>query len=264
MTEVAEPAPSAAPMVYEVPLNERTRLFLRLEFLFAQAAHHLKQPSPWDRRQYLVALLDVLQLLSRSDVRTEVSKELADHIAKLENLLNDPRVDGQRLTNVLDAARKLEQALGPVQAQFAGNLLRDSEFLTGIMNRVGVPGGTAPFDMPAYHHWLHRDAAFQEAQIQNWSRYLELFERCIAFALRLNRQSGDPKDVVATSGNFSLQLVRPYHLARIFLPADSWLYPEISAGRHRVAVRFMQLQEGDLKPVATTRDVPFQLTLCGL
>lgn len=251
-------------MVYEVPLNERTRLFLRLEFLFAQAGHHLKQPTPWDRRQYLVALLDVLQLLSRSDVRTEVSKELVDHITKLEQLLNHPGVDTERLNNVLNAARSLEQALGPVQAQFAGNLLRDSEFLTAIMNRIGVPGGTAPFDMPAYHHWLHRSASFQETQLQHWSKYLDLFEQCIAFALRLNRQSGDPKEVVATAGNFSLQLARPYQLVRIFLPADSWLYPEISAGRHRIAVRFMQQQETDLKPAATTRDVAFHLTLCGL
>lgn len=258
MTEVV------APLVYEVPLNERTRLFLRLEFLFAQATFHRKEASHWNRRQYLLALLDILQLLSRSDVRTEVSKELADHIAKLERLMHHPEVDAQRLGNVLDALRGLDQALMPVQAQFASNLLRDSEFLNGLLNRSTIPGGTAPFDMPALHLWLQRTAEQQDTQLQTWTRHVDLFEQCIAFTLRLTRQTGELRDLTAPGGNFSTPLNQPYQMLRVFVPAGQSLYPEISAGRHRCSIRFLQLQEPDLKPVQSTQDVSFQVAFCGL
>ena len=42
--------PEAAPVVYEQPLNERMRTFLRLEFLYTQATYHSESPSPWSSR----------------------------------------------------------------------------------------------------------------------------------------------------------------------------------------------------------------------
>ena len=38
--------PEAAPIVYEQPLNERMRTFLRLEFLYTQATYHSESPNP--------------------------------------------------------------------------------------------------------------------------------------------------------------------------------------------------------------------------
>ena len=38
------------PVVYEQPLNERMRTFLRLEFLYTQASYHSEFPNPWSSR----------------------------------------------------------------------------------------------------------------------------------------------------------------------------------------------------------------------
>ena len=56
-------------IVYEQPLNERMRAFLRLEFLFRQARHHLNGRTAYETRAALSSLIDVLAILNRGDAR---------------------------------------------------------------------------------------------------------------------------------------------------------------------------------------------------
>ena len=46
----AEPKPDSAPIVYEQPLNERMRAFMRLEFLWQQLSFHAGVPNAWSSR----------------------------------------------------------------------------------------------------------------------------------------------------------------------------------------------------------------------
>ena len=51
---------AAAPVVYEQPLNERMRTFLRLEFLYTQATYHAELANPWSARAAVASLAPVL------------------------------------------------------------------------------------------------------------------------------------------------------------------------------------------------------------
>jgi len=44
----AEPQPET--LIFEQPLNERMRTFLRLDFLYNQALYHSEMASPWGSR----------------------------------------------------------------------------------------------------------------------------------------------------------------------------------------------------------------------
>ena len=48
------------PVIYEQPLNERVRTFLRLEHLFCQTDYTLRGFSVWDSRASLDSLVDTL------------------------------------------------------------------------------------------------------------------------------------------------------------------------------------------------------------
>src|SRR3981189_3932945 len=72
----SEVDPESAPIVYEQPLNERMRTFLRLEFLYTQASYHSESPNPWSSRAAVASLLEILAITARGDSRTEVLKEL--------------------------------------------------------------------------------------------------------------------------------------------------------------------------------------------
>jgi hypothetical protein len=66
----------AGKVLYEQPLNERIRTFLRLEYLFKQAAHHLRRDSEWDSRATLQCILEILSIFDNTNLKSEVFKEL--------------------------------------------------------------------------------------------------------------------------------------------------------------------------------------------
>ncbi|NDE00964.1 MAG: cell division protein ZapD [Gammaproteobacteria bacterium] len=78
----AAPAPAAGaePLVFEQPLNERMRAYLRIDFLYNQAVFHSHSKSQWGSRAAISSLLDVLAIMSRSDTRADVLKELERQI----------------------------------------------------------------------------------------------------------------------------------------------------------------------------------------
>ena len=77
------------------------RSFLRLEHLFNIADHHLPQDSQWDSRIAISCLLEILDLITRSDLKSDLIKELEKHTITLDVLKNNPNVDHQRLNDIL-------------------------------------------------------------------------------------------------------------------------------------------------------------------
>src|SRR5215510_15765367 len=101
--DLPEPESVRDQIVYEQPLNERMRAFLRLEFLFRQARHHLNGRTAWETRAALSSLIDVLAILNRGDARNEVLKEIERHTSGLQRYESQPGVDRTRLRSVLDS-----------------------------------------------------------------------------------------------------------------------------------------------------------------
>ena len=91
--EAAVPSSDAATRViaYEQPLNERMRNFLRLDFLYQQAVIHHTRPDPWSTRAAVSALLEILAITQRGDIRSEVLKELERQMTQLSRLQHAPR-----------------------------------------------------------------------------------------------------------------------------------------------------------------------------
>src|SRR5437879_12577645 len=101
MTESAVPeagasaAPEAAAegLIFEQPLNERMRTFLRLDFLYNQALYHNEMASAWGSRAAMASLIDILAVTTRGDVRSDVLKELEGQLASLSAFDSRPGVD---------------------------------------------------------------------------------------------------------------------------------------------------------------------------
>lgn len=128
-------------LTYEHPLNERVRTILRMEFLFRQIKHFMAGKTVWDSRAVLSALMDILTLFSRNDLKTELIKELERHAANLARLTEKSGVDHTQLKNILHWLDKLRKTLHNMDGQLA-QALRDDEFLAAIRQRSSIPGGT--------------------------------------------------------------------------------------------------------------------------
>lgn len=249
-------------ITYEHPLNERCRTLLRLSHLFQQYAVHAPQPSEWDSRAALGALLDIAAILARADIKSDLLKEMDRYRGSLDRIAGRPGVDGQRLQAVLDDIRDVEQDMRQVQGQL-GQALRCDEFLTSIQQRSSIPGGSFDFDLPQYHHWLHGEHAARSRNLANWLDTVSPVQRAVELSVSLIRNSANATREQAPGGLFQRTLDNqlPVQMLRIALPAAGGLFPEVSGSKHRFALRFMSVDE-DLHPRACRQDVDFLLTTC--
>ncbi|HXO15587.1 MAG TPA: cell division protein ZapD, partial [Steroidobacteraceae bacterium] len=151
----ADAAPDAAAevLVFEQPLNERMRTFLRLDFLYNQALYHNEMASPWGSRAAMSSLIDILAITTRGDVRSDVLKELESQLTSLNEFQSNPGVDAQRLKTLMSNLLRLRADLMAAGSTFL-QPLRDSEFVNSIRHRSAIPGGTCEFDLPDYTFWL--------------------------------------------------------------------------------------------------------------
>src|SRR6187551_1518014 len=135
---------SRSPLIFEQPLNERMRTFLRLDYLYSQALYHNEKASQWGSRAAVASLLDILAISTRGDVRSDVLKELERQIAILGEFQDKAGVDGGRLRALLNNLVRLRGTLAAAGATYL-QPLRDSEFLAAIKHRSAIPGGTCEF-----------------------------------------------------------------------------------------------------------------------
>lgn len=257
------PEPEAVPVVYEQPLNERMRSFLRLEFLYTQATYHSESPSPWSMRAAVNSLLEILAITVRSDSRSDVLKELERQAAILKEYQSKTGVDPARLKSIMQNLVQLRADLSAVGGNSMGPL-RESEFLSAVKLRSAIPGGTCDFDLPDYSFWLNRPPEVRAAEFGSWMALIRPLCDSIAELLWLTRQNAKRKSEVALGGVFQLQFDRdnPCQMLRVTLPPDATIYPEISGNQHRSTIRFLTWGDVKGRPVHVEKDVSFFLTCC--
>jgi cell division protein ZapD len=249
-------------IIFEHPLNERIRTFLRLEHLFMQVDHFRPLADPWSNRAAINGLLNIISIFGRSDLKTEILKELERHTSNLEKVRQQPGVDMQALGQVLD---DLEQAIHQVyrlDGQIARNL-RSNEFLNNILQRSGIPGGSCNFDLPQYHFWLNQPHENRQGQMSDWMQDLHPVKEAVVLLLNLVRNSNLPTEEQAHQGMFqrTLKSSAPAQMIRVGLPRNARVFTEISGNKHRFSIRFLEtLDEG--KPKQSKEDIDFQLTAC--
>ncbi|MGC8520520.1 MAG: cell division protein ZapD [Steroidobacteraceae bacterium] len=250
-------------LVFEQPLNERMRTFLRLDFLYNQALYHNETGSPWGSRAAMASLIDILAVISRSDLRSDALKEIERQLHLLSEYQSRPGVDTQRLKTFISNLGRLRADL--MNAGVACQQpLRDSEFLNAIKHRSSIPGGTCEFDLPDYLYWLSEPDEARMHAFNQWLGLLRPLCDAVAELLWLTRQFGRTRQECARGGTFTITFDRdnPLQLLRIVLPAASGLYPEVSGSHHRCSVRFLTWKGLTERAAQTNEDVTFQLTAC--
>ena len=254
---------AADPAVYEQPLNERMRTFLRLDFLYQQALYHEERADSWATRAAVSSFLEILAITARGDIRSEVLKELERQMSVMHEYQARPGVDNSRLKAVLSNLARLRTELNSAGALFMQRL-RDSEFLNAIKHRSAIPGGTCEFDLPDYRHWLDQSFAYRSASFNDWMTTIRPLCDAVTELLWLTREAARPRPETAVGGAFQLTFERdnPCQLLRLSLPAGSQLFPEISGSHHRCSIRFMLWPDVNARPSQTTEDVKFLLTTC--
>lgn len=251
--------------VYEQPLNEKIRSFLRLEKLFQQYAYHLQHGSDWNNRIAIDSILEILTFTTRSDIKLEALKELERQHTRLERLSKRPQIDQEQLSSILKNIQKRIGELQVISGQ-VGQDTKNIELLTAIAQKSSVPGSICDFDLPALKHWLTLSKEKRQKHIEKWFQPFDPLDRAVQLILDVLRHSAEDTAEIAQNGFFQkpLDTNQAIQLLRISISKDSLCYPEISAGKHRFSVRFMKNEDPASRPEQCKDDVHFSLTMCSI
>lgn len=248
---------------YEFPLNERVRTLLRLEGLCARMDYFVEQSNATCHQAALLTLFEILEVASRADLKPDLLQELERQKRMLTALHGNPQISTEALEAILEeieiASTRLLDMSGKV-----GQHLRDNEWLMGIKQRAGIPGGTCEFDLPSYHYWLHQDAAVRRHSLVSWMAPLAPICEGLAIVLKLLRENGRIFHFTAQQGNFQqMQGARAAQMLRVSLDSTLPCIPEVSANKYVLNIRFV-IADYVGKSTLYDHDIKFDLTFCSL
>ncbi len=261
----AAPGNSLSDTVYEQPLGERTRNFLRLEHLFTTINQSIPNPSCWSSRHALSGMIEINDLLARTDIKAELIKELERHSSTILSLSSNPNVDQNTLREVVEYIEHQVVQLKSSECQ-PSKRIRNDELVNQVRQRINIPGGACSFDLPAFHHWLNQDFPLRAADLNSWMEDLRILESGIHTILSDIRDSATRRNMTADGGFYQQHLDAsvPCQLLRVSLPGDAVIFPEISGGKHRFTIRFLRQDSTQSRPEAVTESVAFGLQCCGI
>lgn len=249
-------------ILYDYPFNERIRTYLRLEHLFLRLSELLAREPALDHHFALTTIFEVMDVAARADLKSDVLKDLDKQKHILEAYRGNPAIAQSVLDDVI---QKLDHCFGAVNnlPGKAGQSLTENDWLMSIRSRVGIPGGTCEFDLPAYYAWQHQSGEQRRADLAHWAAPLTPLADSIHLLLKLLRDSGAPQKVIANGGQFQQNLPqgRTFQLLRLALDPSLALVPEISGNRLMVSIRLMR-QGDDGRLHACSDDTGFELALC--
>lgn len=249
-------------ILYEYPFNERIRTYLRLEHLFHRLGELAAREHPTDHHYAITTIFEIMDVAARADLKTDVLKDLDRQKHTLNGYRGNPAISEAVLDEVTGQLDGCFAALNSLPGK-AGQSLTENDWLMSIRSRIGIPGGTCEFDLPAYFHWQHHSVEQRHADLQRWVAPLAPLAASIGLLMKMLRDSGSAQKVVAPNGQFQQNLPqgRTFQLLRLRMDPSAGLIPEISGNRLMLSVRLMRQGEDDrLHPAQ--EDAAFELTLC--
>jgi len=249
---------------YDYPFNERIRTLLRLEDLFVKTQHYLRGDHEFNHHTALIGIFQILDVIDRAELKTDLLQELDRQKIVMESLRGNPSIAEGILNEVIEEIEKTARLLR-LNTGRIGQSLRDNEWLMGIKQRAGIPGGVCEFDVPSYHHWLALPPAQRKLDLESWLTPLTPLYDGLRIILHILRGSGAPTSLVARQGTYQQMLggAKPAQMLRISVDDEHGCFPEVSANKYAINIRFNVLEPGQ-KPHQYDKDIPFELTLCNL
>lgn len=242
-------------VLYQFPLNESIRTYLRIEQLFQRCTFAMDYQSEQAGLSFFNALFDLLELLERSDTRQDLIKDLEGQQKSLQRWAESPDVNPQVLSQL---QARLQDCIAKLKSQTRlANCLKNDKFLGSIRQRFNIPGGNCCFDVPQLYHWLHRDPELRKDEMTFWLSQLDTLRAPIALLMQLLRDGRPFRPQTARKG-FYQESAEGLQLLRILSNADLPVYPTVSGNRHRYTIRFMSTHPDG---AASDADIPFKLSV---
>jgi cell division protein ZapD len=240
-------------------VQEKIRKFIKIEFLLNKIYYFKGKDDKSENYIALLALCELYEILSRSDIKSELIREIETQNSYFQSIKEMPQADSSKLNSVLEKQNILLKLIYSNEVNYLDHLGRDILFKT-ILKNCFTQLQPASIDF-----WLSRDILIRETQIDLWLEPLIFIKRSIDFILEVVRKSGRFEDRMAEKGFFieKLDPKKNVLLVRVTLTSDLYYYPQISVGKQRLTIMFMTKDDKN-NLVPYQEDLSFILTTCSL
>ncbi|WP_395344727.1 cell division protein ZapD [Ningiella sp. W23] len=225
--------------LYEFPLCEKVRNYLRLEQLFHQLDEVKYANTEYQYLNFFEVLFDLIDLIERLDLRSDFVKDIDTQEKNLVYWSQHPDIDGSALEQALHSLHGLTREIKQNKKLGAG--LRDEKFLSSIRQRFSIPGGATSFDLPSLFCWLKQDEAIKKSDIRKWRAHLQVVEDTVSVLMSFLRERGRFSAKEAKNGFYQGNVEDNNELIRVKCDNTSAYYPVLSGNKYRYGIKFMML-----------------------
>ena len=249
-------------IIYEQPVAENVRNFLKCEYLNEKLNSSLLQDNIWSIKSSIITLLEMSDFSQRINLKIEFLKELEKSNLLIKKLYNDEILDISKYDKYKTQIEKCLLELENLDGNPSKKIL-DNDFLMQIKSKLHIPAGDNFFDMPSYLNFLSSKKNFIVENINKWSQPFSPFFQSSKLILSIKRRSSKFEPFISNNSFFEKKLEndQKFDLVRIRLEKNTNIYPDISVNRQNINAVF-KTSYGDSrlsKPVI--EDVRFELSL---
>jgi cell division protein ZapD len=223
-------------ILYEHPMNERIRNYLKLEQFFVQVNACEGKNIKHCHHIFFSAIFTIIDVLERNDIRGDLLKDLEKLEKNLISWSQFPQVNSNILEDNLRDAVQLTCQLKTTTPLWWQ--LREDKLLSGVKQRFAIQGGNASFDLPQLHFWLNQDNKTAEKDIKRWLHYLSHIHQALLLVLKFIRQRS-VFETINTDSGFYQDSGEGILMLRIKIDQTETYYPTVSGNRFRYSIRFV-------------------------
>ncbi|AFZ83421.1 hypothetical protein CKBE_00232 [Candidatus Kinetoplastibacterium blastocrithidii (ex Strigomonas culicis)] len=205
-------------------------------------------------------LFDIIDAIDRSDIKGSMLQDLEKQRLFLLNLRKYKNVNHRMLELAISELGDVSSNL--VSSGRPGHALRDNEWLNSLRGKLLFSGCAAQADMPSYYFWQNKSESNRREDLNNWTSHINPLFESLKMVLSLLRESGNFVECVSNNGEYQRMLGgKEYQLLRLCLHEEQGIFPEISANKHMISIRFSS-QDSNLKSLVVKCDVAFKIAFC--
>ena len=226
-------------IIYEQPVSENVRNFLKCEYLSEKFNYSLRQDNIWSIKSSINTLIAMSDFIFRINIKMELLKELERNIAFLNYLKDDESIELSKYDEFYSDIKSHIETLNNDDNN-PSKSINDNDFLMQIKSKYHRPAGNNFFDMPAYLNFLSSNKTLIIDNINDWYSPLNTIFLSSTLILDIKRTISKFENISIADSYFEMKLDKSIKvdLVRIKLEKNMNIYPDISASAQNINILF--------------------------
>lgn len=252
-------------IIYEQPVAENIRNFLKCEYLYEKYAHALTHGDIWSIRSSIATMIEISDFVLRINLKIELLKELEKlklyiNMLKENNFIDILKYDEYH-EKIIECLNKLNEIENNPSKTIVSN-----DFLMQIKNKLHIPGGDNFFDNPSYLNFLVSNKSNIIDNINKWFHPFKYLFVASELILSIKRSNSKFEQFTSDMSFFEKRLDSSARidLVRIRLKKDINVFPDISVNRQNINIIFKYSIGSQMLSKTVEDNVNFELSLPGI